>query len=126
LNELGTSSSTPLSPEQVEKKKQQGQTNYYIRLPRAYAPFFQAMAEDYYQRGKIKAPTIGLLAKICLMTAGNAWNRMQIQLMNKEWEQKLHHVEQERQRQQQHPQNYQQGREFEQSSSHRDSKSELG
>jgi len=99
LSEFGTSSSTPLSPEQVEQKKQQGRTNYYFRLSQPYVPFFQAMAEDYYQRGKIESPSIGLLAKTCLITAGNAWNRMQIQLMNKEWERKLHQVEQERQRQ---------------------------
>jgi hypothetical protein len=107
LSEFGTSSSTPLSPEQVQQKKQQARTNYYIRLPQSYAPFFQAMAEDYYQRGKIKAPSISLLAKTCLLTAGNAWNRMKVQLMNKEYERKLRQVEQEIQGQRQ--QDHQQG-----------------
>ncbi|MDQ6666847.1 MAG: hypothetical protein M3Y53_01320 [Thermoproteota archaeon] len=59
------------------------------------------MAEDYYERGKIKQPTIGLLAKTCLITAGNAWNRMQIQLVNKEYQRKM-------QEQEQDPHNYQQ------------------
>jgi hypothetical protein len=108
LSEFGTSSSTPLSPEQVEQKKQQGRTNYYIRLPLSYVSFYQAMAEDYYQRGKIKAPSISLLAKTCLITGGNAWNRMMHQLMTQEFERKLRRVEQEIQRQQQ--QDHQQGR----------------
>jgi hypothetical protein len=86
LSEFGTSSSTPLSPEQVELKKQQDRTNYYIRLPQSYIQFFHAMADDYYRRGKIKAPSISLLAKTCLITAGNVWNRMQIQLMNQNLE----------------------------------------
>jgi hypothetical protein len=47
------------------------------------------MARDYYQRGKIESATIGLLAKTCLLIAGNAWNRMQVQLMNKENERKV-------------------------------------
>ncbi len=55
------------------------------------------MAEDYYERGKIKQPTIGLLAKTCLITAGNAWNRMQIQLVNKEYEKKMQQPELQRQ-----------------------------
>jgi hypothetical protein len=62
------------------------------------------MARDYYQRGKIKSPTIGPLAKTCLITAGNAWNRMQDQLMNKGYEKKSPQVELERQRQQQQQQ----------------------
>ncbi len=110
MSEFGTSSNTPLSPEQVKQKKQQGRTNYYIRLPPAYIPFFQAMAEDYYQRSKIEAPSISLLAKTCLITAGNAWNRMQIKLMNQDFEKRRQKVEQERRQQQ--PQNYQQRREF--------------
>lgn len=86
MSEFGTSSSTPLLPEQVKLKKQQGRTNYYFRLPQSYEPFFQAMAENYYQRSKIKAPSISLLAKTCLIITGNAWNRMQIQLMNQNLE----------------------------------------
>jgi cytoskeletal protein RodZ len=101
LNEFRASSSAPLSPDQVELKKQQGRTNYYFRLPQSYIPFFQAMAEDYYQRGKIKAPSISLLAKTCLITACNAWNRMQAQLRNKEYERKM------QQEQEQQQQNYQ-------------------
>jgi hypothetical protein len=74
---------TPLSPEQIDQRKREEiKTKYYVRLRPAYIPFFQAMAEDYYQRSKIKSPTIGLLAKTCLITAGYAWNRMQVQLMN--------------------------------------------
>jgi hypothetical protein len=107
LSEFGTSSRIPLSPEQVEQKKQQGRTNYYIRLPQTYVPFFQAMAEDYHQRGKIESPSIGLLAKTCLITAGNAWNRMMQHLRTQEFERKLRRVEQEIQRQQQ--QDHQQG-----------------
>jgi hypothetical protein len=111
LSEFGTCSSTPLSPEQVEQKKQPGRTNYYFRLSQSYVPFFQAMAEDYHRRGKIKAPSISLLAKTCLITAGNAWNRMTLQLMTQDFE-KRRQEELERQRQQQQSQNYQQRREF--------------
>jgi hypothetical protein len=100
MSEFATSSSTPLSPEQVEQKRQHGRTNYYLRLPLSYVPFFQAMAEDYFQRGKIESPTIGLLAKTCLITAGNAWNRMQIQLMNKEYERKVQQQHQQQDYQQ--------------------------
>lgn len=116
MSEFGTSSSTPLSPEQIEQKKQQGRTNYYLRLPLSYVPFFQAMARDYYQRGEIKSPTIGLLAKTCLITAGNAWNRMQVQQMNKGYEKKSRQVELERQRHQQQQQDHQERGEFVQSS----------
>ena len=116
MSEFGTSSSTPLSPEQIEQKKQQGRTNYYLRLPLSYVPFFQAMARDYYQRGKIKSPTIGLLAKTCLITAGNSWNRMQVQQMNKGYEKKSRQVELERQRHQQQQQDHQERGEFVQSS----------
>jgi hypothetical protein len=96
--------------------KQQVQNKFFFRLPSAYISFFQSMADDYYQRGKIKAPSISLLAKTCLITAGNAWNRMMIQIMNKDFERRLQTVEQERQehqrQQQQQPQNYQQRQEF--------------
>jgi hypothetical protein len=124
LSEFGTSSSTPLSPEQVEQKKQQGRTNYYIRLPLSYVSFFQAMAEDYYQRGKIKAPSISLLAKTCLITAGNAWNRTQIKLMTQDVEKEWRQLEQERRQQQQ--QKYQQRPDFLQASGSGDSRKTLG
>ena len=55
----------------------------FFRLPDSYIPIFQAMAEDFYLRGKIPAPSIGLLAKYCLIMAGNAWNK-DFQLENKE------------------------------------------
>lgn len=103
----------PLSPEQIDQRKREEiKTKYYVRLRPAYIPFFQAMAEDYYQRGKIESPTIGLLAKTCLITAGNAWNRVQIKLMTQDFEKRSQKVEQERQerqgQQQQQRQNYQQ------------------
>jgi len=60
------------------------------------------MAEDYYQRGKIVQPSIGLLAKTCLITAGNAWNRMMQQLMTQEFERKLRRVKQDYQQGQDH------------------------
>jgi RsiW-degrading membrane proteinase PrsW (M82 family) len=68
------------------RQKVNNSNRIFLRMPSSYIPFFQAMAEDYYQRGKIKAPSISLLAKTCLITAGNAWNRMMIQLINKEFE----------------------------------------
>ena len=73
------------------RQKVNNSNRIFLRLPGSYIPFFQAMAQDYYQRGKIKAPSISLLAKTCLLTAGNAWNRMMIQIMNKEWEKKQAH-----------------------------------
>jgi|GEM_PF-908366 hypothetical protein len=90
--------------QQPEVRQKVNNTNrIFLRLPSSYVPFFQAMAQDYYQREKIESPSIGLLAKTCLITAGNAWNRMQIQLMNKESQRKT---------QQQQQQNYQQGGQF--------------
>jgi hypothetical protein len=101
----------PTLQQQVVKNK------IFFRLQYSYRPFFQAMAEDYYQRGKIDSPSIGLLAKACLMTAGNAWNRMMLQLMTQDFEKKWRQkIEQERHRQQKQPQNYQQRREFVQTS----------
>ena len=97
------------------RKQRQVENKIFFRLPPSSIPFFQSMAEDYYQRGKIKAPTIGLLAKKCLMTAGDAWNRMTLQLMTQDFERRRQKVEQERQWQQQ-LQNYEQRREFGQSS----------
>ncbi|MDQ6667307.1 MAG: hypothetical protein M3Y53_03655, partial [Thermoproteota archaeon] len=58
--EKGTSSS---------RKQRQVDNKIFFRLPSSYLSFFQSMAEDYHRRGKIKAPTIGLLAKTCLITA---------------------------------------------------------
>src|SRR6266571_8939982 len=52
----------------------------FVRVPRLDIPFYQAMAQDYYQRGKISQPSIGLLTKKCLIMAGNSWNKMMIQL----------------------------------------------
>ncbi|MDQ6666686.1 MAG: hypothetical protein M3Y53_00495 [Thermoproteota archaeon] len=100
-------------PKTHARQKVNNSNRIYLRLPSSYLSFFQAMAEDYYQRGKIEAPSIGLLAKTCLITAGNAWNRMCIQLMNKEYERKMRQeVEQERHQQQQQQQNYQQRQGF--------------
>jgi len=84
------------------KKKVNNSNRIYFRLPGSYIPFFQAMAEDYYQRGKIVQPSIGLLAKTCLITAGNAWNRMMQQLMTQEFERKLRRVKQDYQQGQDH------------------------
>ena len=72
--------------QQPEQKKVNNSNRIFLRLPSSYIPFFQAMAQDYYQRGKIKTPTIGLLAKTSLITAGNAWNRMMHQLMTRDFE----------------------------------------
>jgi hypothetical protein len=66
----------------------------FLRLPRLYIPFYQAMAEDYYQRGRISQPSIGLFAKKCLLMAGNSWDRMIIQLRNLDYERE--EIEQER------------------------------
>jgi hypothetical protein len=82
-------------------RQQRVQNKIFFRLHSSYFSFFQAMAEDYYKKGKIKAPTIGLLAKKCLMTAGGAWNRMTIQLMTQDFERRQR-VEQERKQQEQH------------------------
>lgn len=101
----------PLSPEQIDqRKREQIKTKYYIRLRPAYFAFFQAMARDYYERGKIKEPSIGLLAKTCLITAGNAWNRMQAQLKNNNYQRKMlqqQEQQQQQKQQQQQEQNYQ-------------------
>jgi uncharacterized protein YhjY with autotransporter beta-barrel domain len=77
------------------RQKVNNSNRIFLRLPSAYIPFFQAMAQDYYQREKIESPSIGLLAKTCLITAGNVWNRMCIQLMNKEYERKMRQQQQE-------------------------------
>jgi hypothetical protein len=74
----------------INKQQQirgQGVNNkIFVRLPKQSVSFFEEMAQDYYERGIIPAPSIGLLTKACLITAGNAWNRLQFQLMNKEVE----------------------------------------
>lgn len=57
--------------------------------------------------GKIPSPSISLLARKCLMNAGEAWNRMLLQLMNQKYERKI-----ENEQEQQNQQNYQQRREF--------------
>jgi hypothetical protein len=98
--DLGNSSLPPARRQRVQNK-------IFFRLSSHHLSFFQAMAQDYYGRGKIKSPTIGLLAKTCLITAGNAWNRMMHQLMTQDFERKLRQLEQERQWQQQQ-QDYQQ------------------
>jgi hypothetical protein len=49
-------------------KERQADNKFFFRLKSSYRSFFQTMAEDYYQRGKIKAPSISLLAKTCLLT----------------------------------------------------------
>ena len=87
------------------RQKVNNSNRIFFRIAGSYTTFFQAMAEDYYQRGKIESPTIGLLAKTCLIIAGNAWNRMQAQLMNEKYKRKV-------QQQQQDPQNYQRSPEF--------------
>jgi hypothetical protein len=66
------------------KQAVNGSNKFFFRLPYSYVSFFQAMAEAYYREGKIQAPSIGLLAKMCLITAGNAWDRSIFQLGSKE------------------------------------------
>ena len=56
----------------------------FFRLPYSYVSFFQAMADAYHREGKIQAPSIGLLAKMCMIIAGNAWDRTISQSVNKE------------------------------------------
>lgn len=61
-------------------------TKIFIRLRSSYTAFFQAMAEDYYRRGLISKPSIGLLTKKCLFMAGNSWNIKMIRLRNVDYE----------------------------------------
>jgi hypothetical protein len=75
------------SEQNRETKEPVDNSKIFIRLPSSYIPFFQAMAEDYYKRGRIPKPSIGLLTKKCLIMAGNSWNRMMVQLKSKELEQ---------------------------------------
>jgi hypothetical protein len=83
------------------RQKVNNSNRIFLRLPGSYIPFFQAMAKDYYDRGKIPSPSIALLAKTCLITAGNAWNRMMIQLINKDFERtRQQQIEQEKREQQ--------------------------
>jgi hypothetical protein len=90
-----------LGNKSLSTKQQQVQNKFFFRLPSSYISFFQAMGEDYYQRGKITSPSIALLAKTCLITAGNAWNRMVIQLINMEFERtRQQQIEQENREQQ--------------------------
>jgi len=90
-----------LGNKSLPTKQQQVQNKFFFRLPSTYISFFQAMAKDYYERGKIPSPSIALLAKTCLITAGNAWNRMMIQLINKDFERtRLQQIEQEKREQQ--------------------------
>jgi len=76
---------SPINKQQ--RIRRQGVNNkIFVRLPKRSVSFFEEMAQDYYERGMIPAPSIGLLTKACLITAGNAWNKFQFQLMNKEVE----------------------------------------
>ena len=86
----------PQPPEALQRSEPVNSSNkIFVRLPRLYMPFYQAMAEDYYQTGRISQPSIGLLTKKCLIMAGNSWKRMMIQLENVDYERK--ELEQERQ-----------------------------
>lgn len=90
---------------ELPTKQKRLKNKFFFRLPPQHISFYEAMAQDYYQRGRIPRPRVSLLAKKCLMNAGNSWNRMQLQVMNQEYERKIQQ-ELERQRQQ----NYQQQR----------------
>jgi hypothetical protein len=62
---------------------------FFFRLPPQHISFYEAMAQDYYQRGIIPRPKVSLLAKKCLMNAGNSWNRTQLQIMKQESERRI-------------------------------------
>ncbi|MDQ6864983.1 MAG: hypothetical protein M3044_14305 [Thermoproteota archaeon] len=65
-----------LGNKSLPTKQQQAQNKFFFRLPSDYISFFQSMADDCYQRGKIKAPMPQATTRSSVMTRPRSFLKM--------------------------------------------------